>query len=162
MALGRLNWGQAPHDTEAVGQGPHSDILNAVPVGSEHPREPSTVDDTELVQATPAAPLIAITGVVNTRPVPTISAGSQQHTITTTGTAHKLGGNDPRRANMTIVATQPYFLSSSHAQVQQGVCALIPANTAVVITHRDNVFVGAGTGAVLPFIVSNLSENWAT
>ena len=161
MALGRLDWGQAPHDPEAVGQGPHSDILHAVP-DPQRPAEATTVDDTELMQATPQeAPAVRIIGVINTRPVPTIAAGSQSVILSSALRTSTLGGNDPRRANMTVISTQSFFLSSSKSQCEQGFCALIPANAAVVLTHRDFVFVSAPAGNTFPQTISVLSENWA-
>lgn len=162
MALGRLNWGQAPHDTEAIGEGPHSAIFDPVP-NPQRPFEPTTVSDTVLVQADPPSPIrMVIDGIVNTRPVPTAAAGSRAVTLNTALVAAKLGGNDPRRASMTIVSAQPFYLSNAVSQVEQGFCALIPANTAIVITHRDEVWISApSTGATLPFTVGVLTENWA-
>lgn len=156
-----LNWGTAPHDEEAIGEGPHSAIFDAVPQ-PQRPNEPTTVDDTTLVQANPPAPLgVNVLGIVNTRPVPTIAAGSRSITLSTALAAAKVGGNDPRRAAMTIISANAFYLSNSVSQVEQGFCALIPANTAVVLTHRDEVWISAPVGATLPFVVGILTEAWA-
>ncbi len=96
-----------------------------------------------------------------TRQAPTQSAGSRTITLQSAGVAVKVGGNDPRRANMTIVSTNNYYLANNHAQVEQQVAGLIPANTAVVLTHRDEVWVAGPTGGTYPFNITILTENWA-
>ena len=163
-----LDWGTAEnednHNTGAysghsVGEGPFSEILNA----TDHPMaqdSPTRESDSVIIGAGRTAEKVSIQGIVFTRPVPTVSAGSGQRQLLTAASIAEIGGPDPRRSSITVIATQPFYLSNNRPQVQQGVAALIPANTAVVITHADHVYVGSPATNTFPWTISYLVENW--
>jgi hypothetical protein len=169
--LPSLDWGTSKNETNdadgayhgtAVGQGPHSEIMEPTSTPVAPFNRSTQPSDTAILGVSPqGTPKVAIDGFVFTRQVPTQSAGSRTITLPAAGQAIKVSGNDPRRANMTIIGTGSYYLASNHMQVEQQVAGLIPANIAVVLTHRDEVWVAGPTGGTFPMNLTILTENWA-
>jgi hypothetical protein len=125
---------------------------------------PVTTTDADLYSAEPhpltALPVV-IHGSVQTQTVPTVSAGSGNATLNTATAVQKIGSKDPRRATLTIFTNQPTYVSNSMAQVQTGTAALIPSNVGVVISHRDDIWIGGPATNTFPMTVAFLIENWA-
>jgi hypothetical protein len=104
---------------------------------------------------------VRVVGPVMTRDLPTVSAGSRQENISATARAHRVASADPRRASVTIVCTQPTYISTSRAQVELGTCALAPANVGLVFPHGQEIWIGGPATNTFPYGVAVWVENWA-
>lgn len=123
---------------------------------------PTQATDAEVYQAEALGFLpVRVQGPVLTQQMPTVSAGSRTETIAAAARSHRIAAADPRRASVTIITSQPTYISSSRAQVELGTAALIPANIGVVISHRQEIFVGMPATNSFPATVAVLVENWA-
>lgn len=171
-----LDWGssekegdpQQAYNGQFVGEGPYSSRMEATNT-PQNPEAPTFVDDTELVGAhDDRTPTVAIQGIVFTRPAPTVAAGSRLENASSALFAVKLGGNDPRRSAMTITSTQAFYLAPRQSMVQQGACGLVPAGSAITVTHRDEIWISfpatqpGGTSTTFPATISYFVENWAS
>lgn len=123
---------------------------------------PTQSTNTEVYQAEEVGFLpVRVVGPVMTRDLPTVSGGSRQENISATAKAHRVASADPRRASVTIVCTQPTYISTSRAQVELGTCALAPANVGLVFSHSQEIWIGGPAANTFPYGVAVWVENWA-
>lgn len=152
-------WGDAPHDTAAVGQGPHTEHEDST--GRRH-YAPTEVSDTEVYQASedPCAVAVNVANVVSVRMVPSVSGGFNTRILNAATDIILIAPPDPRRASMLVVSSQAMYIGT-RAQVQQQLGALIPAGVGITLSSTTEIHAAGLPGNIYPQTIAIVTENWA-
>lgn len=96
----------------------------------------------------PSVP-VRVEGPVGVQHIPSRAAAGFQRFLSSTDNATRLIGADPRRRIVRVVCDLPFLFGTDQASVNQGTAPLWPADTPLLITHAEELWIKAQAGAAL-------------